>query len=237
MCGRKVRFFQNQQELYKSKENWIGYIIKGDEGRKLQKLFCKSCRQQNPSNPQIVDCKQLKLNFENQQREKIQQLQPIIQPHIKRLENYKKIILICIDEQYIQFNLNGTYLFNYKLKNIKIHELNRLDSYNNTVRSAAFLLMVLHSHLVVMIIQFVYGMLRQERKFNLQMRYINICQHNCKLHSHNRIFFKLTQKLQSSVYLKHHNFTHKVCQSQKESLKIIKALIQDHFFKYLGSNI
>ncbi|CAD8214003.1 unnamed protein product [Paramecium pentaurelia] len=65
--------------------------------------------------------------------------------------------IVDIDE----INLNGALLINCKWKNLKIHELNRLEGHSDYVRSVCFLQMVIHLLLVVKISLTVYGMSKQ----------------------------------------------------------------------------
>ncbi|CAD8165024.1 unnamed protein product [Paramecium pentaurelia] len=78
--------------LCKLHQQKIAYVNLEPQLFSNQRLLCKSCGQQNPSNSQIVDYQQLKQNFDNQQKERIQIYQPIVKPHIEHVESFQKMI-------------------------------------------------------------------------------------------------------------------------------------------------
>ncbi|CAD8119819.1 unnamed protein product [Paramecium sonneborni] len=94
MQFQKPKMIENEEDLLMCKQHQqkIEFVLLDAQLQRNQRLLCKQCLQQKPSNSQIMDYQQLKQGFDKSQREKIQQYEPIIQPHIQCAESLQKSV-------------------------------------------------------------------------------------------------------------------------------------------------
>ncbi|CAD8130762.1 unnamed protein product [Paramecium sonneborni] len=109
------KVIENEKDLIcKQHQQQIEFVILDAQLSSNERLLCKQCKHQKPTNSQIGNFQQLKQSFDRIQREKISQYELIIKPHLQQVEEFKKTIealktrliqqldyLLCLSQDWI----------------------------------------------------------------------------------------------------------------------------------------